>query len=142
MNSRTLLTERLPSDLLARMIVHAGGGAWPVGNIPAVIEACRVAGLTSLGGDLQVQTSEGLWESPNLGVTIFQHELALADETLADQTAAIASQKFAGLNESEMVAEVVAGCPGAAGWSRDEILSRLAFSWTVVAPACSPPPIA
>lgn len=91
---------------------------------------------------MQIQTSDGLWESPNLGVAIFQDELSLDGETFADQAAAIALKKFAGVRESAMLAESIAGCPGVAAWSRDEILSRLDFSWSVVAAPCPRPPIA
>ncbi|WP_425999017.1 hypothetical protein [Caulobacter sp. DWR1-3-2b1] len=76
---------------------------------------------------------EGLWESPNVGVAVFAHELSIADGPKADAAAAIALKKFLGLGgETVFLQEAVAGNSAAAGWSRDQIIQRLLFSWNVV----------
>lgn len=126
-SSRELLAERLPPYLLAEMC--AADPAWPLAMIPAIIEACRAAGLVSLGGDLQVRDARGFWESPNIGVVIFAHELS---DSPVEQAAAIALKKFMTLgDESEFLREVAAGCPGAAEAIARGTPPPLFFGWTV-----------
>jgi hypothetical protein len=132
MTSPNLFTERLPQYLLAAIQQHAGGAAWPIALIPAVIEASRAAGLVSLGGDLQVQGPQGLWESPNVGVAVFPNELSAMEGPPANAAAAIALKKFVNLGgEGALIEEVMAGVPGAVDWPRDQLLQRLFFSWSV-----------
>jgi hypothetical protein len=127
MNSRELLTERLPPYLCAEM--RTADPAWPLAIIPAVIEACRAAGLVSLGGDLQVHNAQGFWESPNVGLVVFAHELS---HSPVEQTAAIALKKFVTLgDERKFLREVAAGCPGAAEAIARGTPPPLYFSWTV-----------
>jgi hypothetical protein len=42
----------LPPDLLARALLAGNEYAWPLADIPAVIEAARAANLVSVGGQL------------------------------------------------------------------------------------------
>jgi hypothetical protein len=127
MSSYKLLTERLPSYLLAEM--RTADPAWPLAIIPAVIEACRVAGLVSLGGDLRVYDAQGFWESPNIGVAVFTHELS---DGPVEQAAAIALKKFMALGgEREFLREVAAGCPGALDAIARGAAPALYFGWTV-----------
>ncbi len=46
-------TERLPAELLSRASLRGGEYAWPLAEIPAVIEAARAANLLNVGGQLQ-----------------------------------------------------------------------------------------
>ena len=46
-------TERLPAELLSRASLRSGEYAWPLAEIPAVIEAARAANLLNVGGQLQ-----------------------------------------------------------------------------------------
>lgn len=127
MSSRELLTERLPPYLRAEM--RTADPAWPLAIIPAVIEACRAAGLVSLGGDLQVHDVQGFWESPNIGVVVFAHELS---DSPVEQSAAIALKKFMTLgDEREVLREVAAGCPGTAEAIARGTPPALYFSWIV-----------
>jgi hypothetical protein len=59
-------TERLPAELLSRASLRSGEYAWPLAEIPAVIEAVRTANLLNVGGQLQfrlpdVGTCECYW---------------------------------------------------------------------------------
>lgn len=51
--------QLLPTDLLARATVRGNEYAWPIGDIPVVIEAARRANLVSIGGQLQFRLSDG-----------------------------------------------------------------------------------
>ncbi len=50
---------RLPQDLLQRASLRGNEYAWPVGDIPRVIEAARRANLVSIGGQLQFRLPDG-----------------------------------------------------------------------------------
>lgn len=121
MDGVQLFARHLPSHLLTSMRDEAGA-SWPVAKIPEVIAACRVAGLISVGGDLQVH-ADGVWESPNFGVIVFAHELS---DNPVEQAADVALLKFEGLEQGRMLAEVAAGRPG--GLAGVEV-SNLYFSW-------------
>lgn len=45
--------NRLPSELLERASISGSEYAWPIDDIPIVIEAARAANLVNLGGQLQ-----------------------------------------------------------------------------------------
>ncbi len=45
--------EKLPAGLLSRASLRGGEYAWPLAEIPAVIEAARAANLLNVGGQLQ-----------------------------------------------------------------------------------------
>lgn len=51
--------ELLPADLLARASLRGNEHAWPVDDIPEVIEAARRANLVSVGGQLQFRLPDG-----------------------------------------------------------------------------------
>jgi hypothetical protein len=52
-------TEKLPDELLSRASLHGGEYAWPLAEIPAVIEAARAANLLNIGGQLQFRLPDG-----------------------------------------------------------------------------------
>jgi hypothetical protein len=50
---------KLPSDLLERASLRGNEYAWPIEDIPAVIDAAEKANLASLGGQLQFRLPDG-----------------------------------------------------------------------------------
>ena len=55
-----VLEERLlPDHVTARATLRGNEYAWPVGDIPTVIEAAKAANLISIGGQLQFRIPEG-----------------------------------------------------------------------------------
>jgi hypothetical protein len=110
--SVTHLTGSLPEELLSQMKLSGGGASWPLSSIPALIEACRSEGLINRGGDLQVVQSTGVWESPSIGIWVFDSELSETDPLRrADEAARIALQKFSSLDAEALREEALAGCP-------------------------------
>jgi hypothetical protein len=125
--SSQLLVERLPPYLLADMREHGSEVAWRLAVLPAIIEACRAAGLISLGGDLQVHDGQGIWESPNIGVTVSAHEISDAP---IERAAEVALRKVLDLRLDDLLAEIAAGRPrGLEGVDPSDLL----FSWVVKA---------
>ena len=56
-------TKRLPAELLSRASLHSGEYAWPLSEIPTVIDAARIANLLNVGGQLQFRLpDEGVCE--------------------------------------------------------------------------------
>ena len=51
--------SRLPLDILQRASLRGNGYAWPIEDIPKVIEAARQASLASIGGQLQFRRPDG-----------------------------------------------------------------------------------
>ena len=49
----------LPAPLLERATLRGNERAWPIGDIPEVIEAARLAELVSVGGQLQLRFPGG-----------------------------------------------------------------------------------
>lgn len=49
----------LPEDLIARASLRGSEYAWPISDIPKVIEAARSCGLVSIGGQLQFRFPDG-----------------------------------------------------------------------------------
>ncbi len=50
---------RLPAELLNRASLRGNEYAWPLADIPNVIEAARVANLLNIGGQLQFRLPDG-----------------------------------------------------------------------------------
>ncbi|HEX4737640.1 MAG TPA: hypothetical protein VH331_08770 [Allosphingosinicella sp.] len=50
---------KLPARLLERATLRGNEWAWPIGDIPEVIEAARQADLISIGGQLQLRLPAG-----------------------------------------------------------------------------------
>jgi hypothetical protein len=50
---------RLPHDVLQRASLRGNEYAWPIEDIPKVIEAARQANLASIGGQLQFRLPDG-----------------------------------------------------------------------------------
>ena len=51
--------SRLPLDVLQRASLRGNEYAWPIEDIPKVIEAARQANLASIGGQLQFRLPDG-----------------------------------------------------------------------------------
>jgi len=51
--------QLLPADILARATLRGNEYAWPVGDIPRVIEGARLADLVNIGGQLQLRVPGG-----------------------------------------------------------------------------------
>jgi hypothetical protein len=49
----------LPESILKRAALRGNEYAWPIADIPEVIEAARDAGLISIGGQLQFRLPQG-----------------------------------------------------------------------------------
>ena len=49
----------LPDYITARATLRGNEYAWPIGDIPAVIEAAKAANLINIGGQLQFRIPEG-----------------------------------------------------------------------------------
>jgi hypothetical protein len=128
--SITHLTASLPEELLSQMELSGADASWPLSVIPALIEACRAKGLINRGGDLRVIQSAGIWESPNIGVWVFESELSeTAPLQRADEAARIALQKFFSLDAEALRSEVLAGCPSLLGNASAFDLKALRLSW-------------
>jgi|SRR5690242_18051576 len=60
MTERVTPTElRLPHEILQRASLRGKEYAWPIEDIPKVIEAARQANLASIGGQLQFRLPDG-----------------------------------------------------------------------------------
>lgn len=59
MEPATSAEGALPPDILARASPAGNEYAWPIADIPAVIEAARAANLVSIGGQLQFRLPNG-----------------------------------------------------------------------------------
>lgn len=49
----------LPKEILGRATLRANEYAWPVAEIPSVIDAARLSNLVSIGGQLQFRIPDG-----------------------------------------------------------------------------------
>ena len=128
--SVTHLTDSLPEELLSRMKLSGWCASWPLSAIPALIEACRSEGLINRGGDLQIVQTTGVWESPNIGVWVFDSELSQTDPLKrADEAARIALQKFSSLTAEELRDEALAGCPSLVANASEFDPEMLRLSW-------------
>jgi hypothetical protein len=52
--------KALPDYLISRATLRGSELAWPIADIPEVIEAGRLAGLVSIGGQLQFRFPDGI----------------------------------------------------------------------------------
>lgn len=111
MNRRLPLIAALPEHLMADAVLSGGDVSWPLTSIPLVIEAYRGAGMINRGGDLQVIQGDSTWESPNVGVWVFDSELVASGSGRADEAASVALSKLAGLDREALRDEAIAGCP-------------------------------
>jgi len=92
---------RLPEQLLERSTLRGNERAWPVGDIPEVIEAARLADLVSIGGQLQFrfpngETCECYWVEVDTFKTV-PPDLPWSERV--EQTATAAHSQFQGLRE-------------------------------------------
>lgn len=91
----------LPEHLRERGNLRGKEWAWPIGDIPAVIEAARHEGLVSLGGQLQFRfPNGGTCELHWIEVNTFRAvPLDLPWQERVEQTAAVALSQFHALQE-------------------------------------------
>jgi hypothetical protein len=91
--------ELLPAALLARASIRGNEHAWPVDEIPQVIEAARKANLVSIGGQLQFRLSNGgTCECYWVQVDTYQSvEKALPWRERVERTAEAGARDFAAL---------------------------------------------
>ena len=98
----------LPEHLRNRGNLFGNEWAWPIDDIPAVIEAARLEGLVSLGGQLQFRfPNGGTCELHWIEVDTFQSVPPdLPWQERVEQTAAVALSQFHTLQERyDFVAE-------------------------------------
>lgn len=85
----TEIETLLPKELIARASLRGREYAWPISDIPKVIEADRSCGLVSIGGQLQFRFPEGptcecYWVEVDTykampdGITSWSHRVALS----------------------------------------------------------------
>jgi hypothetical protein len=91
----------LPPDLLARASLAGNEYAWPIADIPAVIEATRAANLVSIGGQLQFRLPDrGTCECYWVEVDTFKSvDKALPWKERVMATAEVALRDFGALQE-------------------------------------------
>jgi hypothetical protein len=98
----------LPQELLARASLRGNEHAWPVDDIPHVIEAARQTRLINIGGQLQFRipaggTCECYWVDVDTYRSVSKH---LPWQERVERTAAAALQQFPRLpSEFDFVAE-------------------------------------
>jgi hypothetical protein len=119
----------LPDHLVASVEVIGGNASWPLTSIALVIEAYRDAGMINRGGDLQIVQDGCAWESPNLGVWIFDRELTGPEKGLVNEAADLALSKLAALDREALREDAAAGCPFFAETASAIDLSILRMTW-------------
>jgi len=90
---------RLPHAILQRASLRANEYAWPIEDIPNVIEAARQANLASIGGQLQFRLPDGgtcecYWVEVDTYKSV---PASLPWQERVDQTAAVALADFSHL---------------------------------------------
>ncbi|HEY3779273.1 MAG TPA: hypothetical protein VGL35_14575 [Rhizomicrobium sp.] len=99
---------RLPHDLLQRASLRGNEYAWPIEDIPKVIEAARQANLASIGGQLQFRLPDGgtcecYWVEVDTYKSV---PTSLPWQERVDQTATVALADFSRLlSKFDFVAE-------------------------------------
>lgn len=127
--NRSPLIATLPEHLQADAVLSGGNVSWPLTSIPLVIEAYRSAGMINRGGDLQVVAGDSTWESPNIGVWVFDSELVASGSERADEAASVALSKIAALDREALRAEATAGCPFFTGGASALDSAVLRLTW-------------
>ncbi|MBO9706605.1 MAG: hypothetical protein J7521_00195 [Caulobacter sp.] len=133
--NRAPLLAVLPDHLVAAVEVIGGNASWPFTSIELVIEAYRDAGMINRGGDLQIVQDGCAWESPNLGVWVFDSELTGSDENgLVNEAADLALSKLAALDREALREDAAAGCPFFAETAPAIDLAILRMTWRAEPP--------
>jgi hypothetical protein len=128
---------QLPAAILARASVHYGEYAWPIEDIPAVIQAAKAARLVSLGGQLQFRLPDGgVCEAYHLDVGVY--EIGLSTLPWADRVDETAREATAQFEELKARADFVAEGRGFRDVRDFEALggdinSIMCFVWYVLA---------
>jgi len=90
-----LAVQRLPPDVLSKASLRGNEYAWPVDEIPSVIEAAHYAGLVNIGGQLQFRAPEGTCECYWVEVDTFKSvPKTLPHEERVERTAVVALTEF------------------------------------------------
>jgi hypothetical protein len=92
--------NQLPAEILQRADIRSGELAWRPSDIPAVIEAARLANLVSLGGNLQVRVPSGWGESIYASVDITRVADNLSWEKRVEEAAKAALADFLTLQKA------------------------------------------
>jgi hypothetical protein len=114
--SREAPELRLPHQILRRASLRGNEYAWPIEDIPRVIEAARRANLASIGGQLQFRPRDGrtcefYWIEVDTYKSV---PTSLTWQERVNQTAAVALADFSRLlSRFDFVAEVRRSFPGA-----------------------------
>jgi hypothetical protein len=95
--SAKMAERHLPNEILERASLRGNEYAWPVADIPLVIEAVGRSNLVNIGGQLQFRfpdgaTCECYWVEVDTGKTVLE-SLAWAERVA--QTATVALRDFA-----------------------------------------------
>lgn len=87
--------KRLPPEVLSKATLRGNEYAWPVDQIPSVIEAAHHAGLINIGGQLQFRAPEHTCECYWVQVDTYKSvPKTLPHEERVDKTAIIALNDF------------------------------------------------
>lgn len=99
--------ECLPQDVISKATRRGNEYAWPIDEIPSVIEAARHAGLINIGGQLQFRAPEGTCECYWVEVDTYKSvPSSLPYEERVAKTAIVALRDFNRLREEvDFVAE-------------------------------------
>ena len=101
---KIVIDERLlPPEILSKANLAGNEYAWPVDEIPSVIEAARLAGLISIGGQLQFRLPDdgGTCECYWVEVDTYRFvPKSLAWDERVEKTADIALEDFEQLRET------------------------------------------
>lgn len=91
--------KRLPAELFEKASIRRGEYAWPIDDVPKVIEAARAANLVNLGGQLQFRVpGEGTAECWWVKVDTYQSvSTSLPWSERVEKTAKAAVDDFARL---------------------------------------------
>jgi hypothetical protein len=90
----------MPKKLRERGCLRGNEWAWPISDIPAVIEAVRLAGLVSIGGQLQFRFPEATCELYWIEVDTFRSVSSdLPWPERVEQTAVAALSQFLALQQ-------------------------------------------
>jgi hypothetical protein len=100
MTNPKMAERHLPNEILERASLRDDDYAWPVGDIPLVIEAARRSNLVNIGGQLQFRLPDGTtWECYWVEVDACRTVLeSLPWAERVAQTAEIALANFAAIS--------------------------------------------
>lgn len=101
------IEQALPTELVRRASLRGGEYAWPLDDIPDVIEAARAARLINIGGQLQFRLPDGgICECYWIEVDTYRDvDKALPWDARVRLTAEAAQRQFAELPPGDLLVE-------------------------------------